>query len=68
MHLPPLDTNLDSCPETVQGKGDDEEGEWRGGSLYAIGYRLADRALAGVSRGQVVIRHHPPITINWNRT
>ena len=47
MYLPPLDADLDSSPKTIQGEGDDEEREWRSGSLDTIGDRLAYGALAG---------------------
>ena len=51
VYLPPLDADLDGRPKTIQGEGDDEEGEWRGRSLYTIGDRLTDRALGWGEEG-----------------
>ena len=40
-----MDPDLNSRAKTVQGEGSDEEGEWRGRGLDAIGNRLTNGAL-----------------------
>jgi len=68
VHIPPLDADLDSSPKTIQGEGDDEEGEWGGGSLYTIGNRLADRALAEGKQGSTGHMTRPTYyhQLKWN--